>query len=195
MNKLDIKRHYKHFLQYDQICTWGIEYGFTDLYFDMDQTTLFIKKFDHQNKQEKELQFPLKLNGATVIDELEHFLISLMSERYNFVGTPFYIQSNIFTESLFAEMLKEGIRLMNEKYDLAIKLNAENELIKYCESIGLNPEPNGSSPTNWEAKCLSGGQHRIMISTKSNDWGCGYCKRKGDINSLRDWYESKKKAV
>jgi hypothetical protein len=34
-----------------------------------------------------------------------------------------------------------------------------------------------------------------MISTKSNDWGCGYCKRKGDMNTLREWYENKKKAV
>ena len=68
-----------------------------------------------------------------------------MSERYNFVGTPYYIQSSIFTEASFAVMLKEGIRLMDEKYDLSIKLNAENELIKYCESIGLNPEPKTSA--------------------------------------------------
>jgi hypothetical protein len=195
MNELDTEREYKHFLCYDQRSFEGIEYGFTDLFFDFNQTTMFIKEVDHRNKEEKELQFPLKSEAANIIAELKNFLITIMSDRYNFVGTPVFVQSRIFSEATFDEMLKQGIILMDEKYDLAIKLNSENELIKYCKSIGLNPEPEGSSPTNWEANCLSGGQHRLMISTKSNEWGCGYCKRKGDINSLREWYESKKKAV
>jgi len=195
MNELDTEREYKHFLRYDQSCFDGIEYGFTDLFFDFNQTTMFIKKVDHRNKEEKELQFPLKSEVTNIIVELKDFLITLMSNRYNFAGTPVFVQSRIFSEALFDEMLKQAIILMDEKYNLSIKQNAENELIKYCKSIGLNPEPEGSSPTNWEANCLSGGQHRLMISTKSNEWGCGYCKRKGDINSLREWYESKNKVV
>jgi hypothetical protein len=42
---------------------------------------------------------------------------------------------------------------------------------------------------------LSGGQHHLMISTEFNEWGCGYCKKKGDINSLREWYESKNNVI
>lgn len=193
MNELDTKREYKHFLRYEQSCFDGIEYGFTDLFFDFNKTTIFIKKFDHRTKEEIELQLPLTPEDANIIIELKDFLITFMSNRNNFEGTPVFVQSRIFSEETFDKMLKQAIILMDEKYDLAIKLNAENELIKYCKSIGLNPEPGGSSTTNWVANCLSGGQHHLMISTKSNDWGCDYCKRKGDINSLREWYESKKK--
>jgi hypothetical protein len=192
MNELDTKREYKHFLRYDQSCFDGILYGFTDLFFDFNQTTMFIKEVDHRNKKEIELQFPLKSEEVNIISELREFLITIISDKYNFVGTPVFVQSRIFSEQTFDKILRQGIILMDEKYDLAIKLNTENELIKYCRSIGLYPEPGGISPTNWEANCLSGGQHRLMISTKSNEWGCGYCKRKGDINSLREWYESKK---
>lgn len=84
---------------------------------------------------------------------------------------------------------------MDEKYALAVKLNADNEIIKYCNSIGLNPKPNGSRPNIWEANCLSGGEHQLMISTEFNEWGCGYCKKKGDFNSLREWYECKKNVI
>ena len=195
MNEIHFEREYKHFLRYDQNCIFDIEYGFTDLYFDINHTTLFVKKVDHSNKLEKELQFPLKFDGGSVIDELEHFLITLMSDKNNFSGTPVFVQSEIFSPASFDSMLKQAIVLMKEKYNLAVKLNADNEIIKYCKSIELNPKPNGNRPNIWEANCLSGGQHFIMISTEFNEWGCGYCKKKGDINSLREWYESKKNVI
>ena len=43
MNETGIEREYKHFLRYDQNCIFDIEYGFTDLYFDINHTTLFVK--------------------------------------------------------------------------------------------------------------------------------------------------------
>ena len=51
MNELGTEREYKHFLRYDQSCFDGIKYGFTDLFFDFNQTTMFIKKVDHRNKK------------------------------------------------------------------------------------------------------------------------------------------------
>ncbi len=59
----------------------------------------------------------------------------------------------------------------------------------------MNPRPNGSRPNIWEANCLSGGEHQLMISTEFNEWGCGYCKKKGDINSMCGWHESKMNVI
>lgn len=84
MNETGIEREYKHFLRYDQNCIFDIEYGFTDLYFDINQTAIFVKKIDHSNELEKELQFPLKFDSGSIIDELEHFLITLMSDKIIF---------------------------------------------------------------------------------------------------------------
>jgi hypothetical protein len=191
MNELDNERDYKHFLCYDQLSIEGIEFGETDLFYDFDETKIFIKKVE--DRKEKELQFPRKSDNSNIIDELRDFLITIMSNKYNFVGRPVFVESSVFSEVSFEEMLKQGISLMDEKDNLALKLNTENELIKYCKSIGLNPQPEGSIPTNWEANCVSGRNHKLMISTLSNEWGCGYCKKKGDINSLREWFESKSK--
>ena len=56
MNQIHNEREYKHFLRYDQSSIFDIEYGFTDLYFDINQTILFVKKVDHSNLLVKELQ-------------------------------------------------------------------------------------------------------------------------------------------
>jgi hypothetical protein len=191
----ETKKGYKHFLRYDQICFDGIEYGFTDLFYEINESTLFIKKVDHRNNSEKEFEFPLEIKNARIEVVLEDFLINLMSYRWNFEGEPRYENSDVFSKKSFDTMLEKGIALMGERDKLAILLNSDNELIKYCKSIGLYPEPEGGSASNWKANCPSGGNHHIMISTISNEWGCGYCHKKGDINSLKEWYQRKNNII
>jgi len=114
-----------------------------------------------------------------------------MSYRYNFEGEPIYENSEMFSKETFEAMLVKGLALMGERERLSLNLNSDNELINYCKSVGLNPEPEGSSTSNWKANCPSGGSHKIMISTSSNEWGCGYCRKNGNINSLMQWYNSR----
>lgn len=183
-----IKNGYKHFLRYNQSCFDGFEYGFTDLYYEICGLTLFILEVDHRNKTEKKFEIQIEKSPERDEGVLEDFLITHMSYRYNFEGEPIYEKSEVFSKESFDAMLVKGLALMDERERLALVLNSDNDLIKYCKSIGLNPEPEGSSFTNWKANCPSGGQHHIMISTKSNEWGCGYCKKKGDLNSLKEWW-------
>jgi|WetSurSiteA1Bulk_404760.scaffolds.fasta_scaffold21808_3 hypothetical protein len=190
-----IDKGYKHFLRYNQICFDGIEYGFTDFFYEIIESMLFIKKVDNRNNTEKEFEFPLEIKNTRPEIVLEDFLINLMSYKYSFEGEPVYVHSKVFSKESFDNMLRKGVELRKEREESAILLNLNNELIKYCKSIGLNPEPEGSSTSNWQANCPSGGNHYIMISTKSNEWGCGYCKRKGDLNSLKEWYQSKNKII
>jgi hypothetical protein len=185
-----LEKNYKHFIRYNQLCELDLEYGFTDLFYAVEGQTLFIKKTDLTTKSETIMDFPLKNGNVSTEKNLEEFLIDLMSYRRNFAGMPVYEKSEIFSEKSFNEMLNKSIKLMEERDQSAIRSNEENEIIKYCKSVGLNPQPEGSSPTNWLANCPSGGNHYIMISTKSVQWGCGYCARKGDFNSLKEWYES-----
>lgn len=69
----------------------------------------------------------------------------------------------------------------------------ENELIRFCQDNKLNLRQAGSCISNWLASCPSGGNHAIMISTTSNEWGCGYCKKKGRLPELKQWVESKRR--
>lgn len=191
---IKIRKGYKHLLRYNQSCFDGIEYGFTDLFYEISGSTLFIKKVDHRTKSEKE--FESQIDNIPERDEvvLEGFLINLMSYRFNFEGEPIYESSEVFSKKSFDAMLVKGLVLMEEREKLALILKSDNELIKYCKSIGLNPIPKGGSSTHWEANCPSGGNHKIMISTTSNEWGCGYCRKNGDINALKEWYINKDKS-
>lgn len=194
------EKDFKHLLRYNQFCVMGgfdFEYGIIDLYFDIDPTTLFIKKIDrseHNKIEEKTMEFPRQIVNGDTIDELKHFWINLQTNLNNFEGIPIYIESPYFSKKEFEIMGEKAGAIRKERYELTVKQGKNNELIKYCESIGINPRPSGMSPTSWVANCLSGGNHNLMISTDSNQWGCGYCKKKGGINQLREWYSKKKNA-
>ena len=84
MNDLDTKREYKHFLSYEQRSFEGIEGGLTDLFFDFNLTTMFIKKVEEGNSKGIELEFPFKSEEPNIIAELKDFLITIMSNRHNF---------------------------------------------------------------------------------------------------------------
>lgn len=183
-------REYKHLLRYDQLCEFEIEYGFTDLFYDICDGTLFLKKADHRNGTVKELRYELTDGSACHESILEDFMVNLLSYSGNFYGTPVFEDSPVFSRDKFNQMFDSGLKLMKERIEKAIVSNQANELITYCKSIKLNPEPEGSAPTNWKANCPSGRPHYIMISTFTNEWGCGYCRCKGDINAIREWYKS-----
>lgn len=185
-------KEYKHFLRYDQDIFDGYMHGSTDLYYDTNDSTLFIMKIHTQNKSAEEFEFPIPDKNSSMQFVLENFLINLMSFRGNFVGTPEYENSDLFSKESFDKMMKQAVSLMRERDELVKLSGANNEMIKYCEFVGLNPQPAGNSPSNWYANCPSGGQHRLMISVKSNEWGCGYCHKKGDLDALKKWINSKK---
>ncbi len=181
--------NYTHFLRYDQLCFDGIEYGFTDIAYIIseDLKTLYIRKKDHTTQKENDLSFSIPNPSKDDKSILFDFLINLMSYSGSFAGTPDYISSAIFTKIEFDLMLKKGMELMQTRTDESIKNGIENELIKYCTSNNLNPEPDGNGPNNWVANCPSGRGHFINISTNSNEWECGYCQRKGNLNDLKIW--------
>lgn len=186
--------NYKLFLTYDELSFEGIEYGIINLAYIItsDFRTLFIQKSDTKNNSIKTFEIPLSKIYDNDKSVLEDFLIDLMAYNGNFCGHPIYESSEIFSEEEFNLIREKGNEIILIKKELAIKENLENELIKYCLSKNLNPQPEGSSGTNWISQCPSGGKHHIFISTKSNQWGCGYCKKKGDLMDLIIWVENKR---
>jgi hypothetical protein len=183
--KSKYQKVFKHFLCFDQICFDGIEYGLSDLYYCVGDSCLYIKMVDRYLRKESESKYPILPGKSSREAVLEGYLIDLLSYRHNFAGTPVYVSSDVFTEAEFEAMLNEGIARMDERDRLTRQSGSDNELIRYCESAKLSPEPDGGVPQNWSANCPSGGQHHIMISTKSNQWGCGYCRRKGGLPELK----------
>jgi hypothetical protein len=185
-------RNYKHLLRYDQCCEWGIMYGFNDLYYDLDASNLYMRKNDLVSGSKREAAYDLKALRTHSGIALENFLIEFIASPSILIGDPHFESSEIFTEEDFNKIKSCAYNLIEERKESARLAGAANELIQYCISIHLQPEPHGSCPTNWISRCLSGSdKHSIFISTISNQWGCGYCKRKGDLNALKEWYAEK----
>jgi hypothetical protein len=64
-------------------------------------------------------------------------------------------------------------------------------ILEIARRFGLGTTPAGQNPEAWRANCPCGGQHWIMISTGSGQFGCGYCRRKGGPDELRSFCEER----
>jgi hypothetical protein len=101
----------------------------------------------------------------------------------------------MISEKEFYKIKKQGGKRMDERKNKNKVSDQNHPLIIYCAEQNLYPEPEDHSPHSWKANCPSGRQHHIMISTSSpenHSWGCGYCKKKGGIEELKNWIETKK---
>jgi hypothetical protein len=57
-------------------------------------------------------------------------------------------------------------------------------IIKVATELRLNPRPAGHNDSAWIAACPSR-SHWIMLSPSDNEFGCGYCRRKGGPAELK----------
>jgi hypothetical protein len=60
----------------------------------------------------------------------------------------------------------------------------EASILKLARELGLNPRPAGHNNSAWIADCPRR-SHTIMLSPSLNEFGCGYCRRKGGAAELR----------
>lgn len=68
----------------------------------------------------------------------------------------------------------------------------ETEIIKTARQLGLSPQPTGTGPSYWQARCPET-NHQLYINAAENSFGCGWCKRKGAADELRAFVEERKK--
>jgi len=85
-----------------------------------------------------------------------------------------------------ADILAELER--NDRAAEAAERANPSPIVLVAMTFELNPRPAGHNPTSWVANC-PGGHHWIMISTSSNQFGCGYCRRKGGPGELLTFCE------
>ena len=64
--------------------------------------------------------------------------------------------------------------------------NSETEIVKIARDLGLDPRPNGKSANRWHATCPKT-NHHLEINASRNEFFCGWCKRKGGLDALRDF--------
>ena len=65
------------------------------------------------------------------------------------------------------------------------------QIVEVASELGLNPRPAGHNDSAWIADCPRR-SHTLMLSPSLNEFGCGYCRRKGDAAELAALVESVK---
>lgn len=192
---------HKHFVTFNQVHFMGFDCFETSIsYHFISKTELSILRIDQSlfgscYNTEKTIVFQLDDVVKDEISGLKEFLTDLFSFSGNLDGNPFFLESEMISEKEFYKIKKRGSERMVERKNKIKEIGQNHPLIIYCTEHKLYPEPEGHSPYNWKANCPSGRQHHIMISTSSpeeHSWGCGYCKKKGGLEELKQMMQTKK---
>ena len=117
---------------------------------------------------------------------LKEILIKYMKASRFYGGCLYFMESTLFTECEFTSFNKD---IKNELKALKDQAgNLKTAFIDYLEKTNFNPKPTGNTKYSWTIGCPNAeGKHFLMISTLNDEWGCGYCKRKGDLEDFKNW--------
>ncbi|MBR0851874.1 hypothetical protein JQ543_29335 [Bradyrhizobium diazoefficiens] len=91
------------------------------------------------------------------------------------------------------ERVVDGVveeRARNRKTSEDRQRNDEAPILRLARQLGLSPAPDGASEHNWLASCPGRG-HSLMLSPTTNQFGCGYCRRRGGLDELQALYDSR----
>ena len=117
----------------------------------------------------------------------------LLSEYFDAV-CGFYSPVKLLSEGLLHRSDYEGI---NHRRKATIRRNqeavskSETKIIKVATQLGLHPQPPLLNPEIWSAQCPGTG-HQLYINARKNEFGCGYCCRKGGPEALREFVALRK---
>ena len=191
---------HKHFVTFEQeIMSFPCyETELTYWYNSKEELVVFRtdrNAIDKSVVNEEFIVYPLIAGHTNETNMLKEILTGIFSYSDSCYGWPYFIKSELITEDEFNEARNQGLEIIKENKNKAKEKGKDHPVIRYCFEKKLHPESEDHSPDSWKANCPSGRQHHIMISTSSpsnHNWGCGYCKKKGGLEELKQWVETKK---
>ena len=158
-----------------------------------EKDELWVASWDHEfegdlsdySRQDLFEGFGCKVTAPTegdIASACRKLLGHLFRSRTGYVGYSHFVQSGLIAESEY-QGIKDGLKYEVDRYARKA-LENRSEVVDTAEELGLYPEPTGEGPYSWSANC-PGTSHRLFISTESDTFGCGYCRKKGGSIELR----------
>jgi len=117
---------------------------------------------------------------------LKEMLIKYLKAGRFYGGYLYFVESTLFTACEFTriiEAVKNELEVLKDEAG-----NLKTPFIDYLEKTNFNPKPTGNTKHSWIIGCPNAeGKHFLMISALNDEWGCGYCKKKGNLEEFKNW--------
>ena len=131
----------------------------------------------------------IEVHNSESKSELEQIKESLKiywGENSFHFGLPAFKTEGELTAKIFNEIIDE---IKNEFKVATIKAEEnKTSFIDFLKENELHPTPSGGNKYSWVARCPYGRRnHFMMVSTKENTFGCGYCKKQGGQKELEQF--------
>lgn len=119
---------------------------------------------------------------GTPAESAEVLFRALTAARHGHVWPDAYREGPLITDADHQRIVGE-LEAEIGRHRREAEAQSQAPVIVMARKLGLRPEPAGVSPSAWYADC-PGKAHRLMVSSSSNEFGCGYCRVKGGTNEL-----------
>ncbi|MDZ7854189.1 MAG: hypothetical protein U5L98_16525 [Halomonas sp.] len=117
---------------------------------------------------------------------------ALTAARQGHVWPDGFLEGPLITEAAHCRIVGELEAEIERNLEEA-EAQSQAPILVLARQLGLRPEPAGKSPSAWYADC-PGKRHRLMISSSSDQFGCGYCRVKGETAELEALAKQRKEA-
>jgi hypothetical protein len=185
---MNIELYYIPFVEFDVSLPQGFEYGPFNMVFALRDDKLHVKCLDTMIDKEEYFQAPSNYGYKNPHADLCAFLLDYFSKPRILPGPPIFLSSIWMSEDLFNNIYEKSRKVISAKSEAIFIKESRNELILFLLGLNLEPVPTLFDDFSWKAKCISGRNHPIYLSTDTNTWGCGYCHRKGGLSELKNWW-------
>jgi len=116
----------------------------------------------------------------------------LFRARVGFAWPDRFVAPGIVDRSGFENLVGRIEKELNVNREKA--RSRETGIVRAARELGLFPQPTGTGPGLWQVRCPGTG-HPLYINAAVNEFGCGWCRRKGGIKELRAFVNERKKGI
>jgi len=106
----------------------------------------------------------------------------LFRARVGFCWPEAFLAAGIVPATAFNGLVGRIARELQE--NAAKARERESEIVSAARELGLSPQPTGTGPDYWWARC-PGRNHPLDIDAAKNLFLCGWCRRNGAVRELR----------
>lgn len=186
INNHETNRDYVFILETEETM-WDVEVRY---YLKREDNLLKLYTTNNTNEEFYDCDASLKINDSLEKKDIINLLENNIEKWRTYDGLPRFRKEGLLDEKEFYAII-DSVKEKRDHYTKRAK-ELKTPFIDYLEKVNLDPIPDGKNEYQWLAKCpYSKGKHPMMVSTKNNTYGCGWCKKKGNQKDLEDYIKTR----